>query len=182
MDASQLYTLLNRYGGVRQKNKRFRLVRELCRRKYVQFIRYEGEPYLSVRPDIQPVGRYRQQIECFWILLDYLGQVDEHEATGMAFPIRMRIQEREYDIGFVEQGAERYYAKEMSRGGDRKYILVVEDADMIPALQSDNIAAITTIGKKKAISYYTIGGDDNEDGTALPGDCGERNQTAAGVD
>ena len=144
----------------------------------MQYIRHDGEAFLSTRPDILPVGRYRGQFECFWILPDYLDQVDEHEATGMLFPIRMRIQGREYDLGYVEKGAAEYYAREIRRGGDRKYILVVEDADMVPALQGENIAAIATISPKKKIQYYTFGGDAREDGTALSGD-GEAGDGAA---
>lgn len=158
LHSGQIYSLVKRYGGIDRKRKRFQFVKAMCKARYILRIHQDGEEFLSVRPGIQPTGRYQHQIECFWVLLDYLDQVDEHYATGTAFHIAMRIGEREYYIAYVQKGSERFYEREMRRGGTKKYILVVEGVEQIPSLKSDKIASYAHINAKKEVEYYTMGG------------------------
>jgi hypothetical protein len=144
-----------------QKNKRFQHIKKMCERHYFRHFMHNGIRYLSARPDLLPEDRYRQQIMCFWVLLDYLDQVDEHCATGMVFPIHMRIEDREYGIAFVEKESERFYQKETRHGRNMKYILIVEDEAMISRLRGDQIAAFATISDTREVRYYTMEGDDD---------------------
>ena len=81
LDSAQLYLLLKRFSPYSRK-KRMQLCRTLCHTQYARQISANGRNYFILRPGIKIEGRLKQQICCFWILLDYIDKVDRHFATG----------------------------------------------------------------------------------------------------
>lgn len=160
LEKTQIYNLLKRVGKLK-KNQRHGIVRGLCKQWHIHEIVYEGRNYLANRPKLLPTGQYKKQIVCFWILLDYLTQIESHYATGTFSRISLVINKKDYDIIYVEKGSESLSVGNIQKAGETSFIVVVEDSSQIPLIRSDKIRMYATVSKSE-VTYYTMkGGADN---------------------
>ena len=157
LDGAQLYALLKKHGQL-SKNERHYIVKSLHMRNLARRISHGGRNYFIGAPGITPTGKYRAQIVCFWVLLDYISRVDKHHATGTFSRISMEIDSRDYDIVYVKIGQERLCNTNMRTGGDTRYFVIVEDVSQIPLIKGDNIHTFATVSEEGKIEYYAKDG------------------------
>lgn len=128
----------------------------LCQEYYAARIAFEGRTYFVRHPKIQIKGRLRQQIRCFWVLLDYLDRVDRHYASGTPSSlISMEIDGRDYSILYAERGKERMCSYQMAQGGATRYFVVVEDTAQIPLIKGEQIHAFALLDERNSVKYYS---------------------------
>lgn len=157
LDSAQLFVLMKKSDRL-SKRQRHSIGKNLYQRGFALQIIYGGRKYYAKSPGIDPTGKYRLQIICFWVLLDYICKVDKHYATGTFSRISMEIDDRDYDIVYVKKGQERLCNSNMRSGGDVKYFVVVEDVKQIPLIKGDKIHTFATVSAKGQVEYYSQGG------------------------
>lgn len=154
LDCAQLFTLLKKHSEIPDKQRR-KLELAICGRKYAHKIKHADRTYLVARPKISlKKGQYREQIICFWILLDYIEKVDRHYATGTFSRISMEIGDKDYSIVHVLPGLERFCNSHMEKGGETRYFVIVDDPKQIPLIESDKIHTFATVNETGRIEYY----------------------------
>ena len=160
LDSAQLYLILKRFGNVPDRRRK-QMMRQLCQQQYAKRFKHEdGRTYFVRRKRIQVKGRLRERVMCFWVLLEYLDQVDRHCSTGTSSSlITMEIGGRDYSILYAAPGKERMCSYSMTIGGVTRYFIVVEDTNQIPLIQGDQIHAFVTISDKRKVQFYTTQGD-----------------------
>ncbi|WRS28455.1 DUF5697 family protein [Oscillospiraceae bacterium MB08-C2-2] len=154
LQGTQLYVLLKRHAGL-SKNNRHKLFRALCRQWHIHELELSGIKYLAQQKELQPVGRYAAQIACFWVLLDYFDQVERHFATGSFTRISIEIAGQDYSIVYVANGEERLCMENMKKGGDTRYIAVLEDTGQLPLIHDKKLRAFAVVSTIGEITYYT---------------------------
>ena len=155
LDSAQLYLLLKRFSPYSRK-KRLQFCRALCRSQYARQMESEGRHYFILRPKIKIEGRLKQQVCCFWLLLDYIDKADRHFATGTpGCLISMEIAGRDYSILYAEQGKERLCSYLMEQGGTTRYFVLVENLSQIPLIKGGQIHAFAMLDEKNTIHYYS---------------------------
>ena len=157
LDSAQLFVLMKKAPHI-NKRRRHYIGKSLYARGFARTITYGGRRYYTASPGILPTGKFKAQIVCFWVLLDYICRVDKHGATGTFSRIYMEIDGRDYDIVYVEKGQERLCNANMRAGGDVRYFVVVEDAAQIPLIKGDKIHTFATVTEQGKVDYYTQGG------------------------
>lgn len=154
LDSAQLYILLKRFSPYGRK-KRLQFCRTLCHTQYARQTEYGGRNYFILRPGIKIQGRIKQQVSCFWVLLDYIDKVDRHFATGTPGSlISMEIEGRDYRILYVEPGKEKMCSYLMEQSGMTRYFIVVEDLAQIPLVKGGQIHSYVLLDEKNTIHYY----------------------------
>ena len=154
LDSAQLYILLKRFSPYGRK-KRLQFCRALCHTQYARQTEYGGRNYFILRPGINIQGRIKQQVSCFWVLLDYIDKVDRHFATGTPGSlISMEIEGRDYRILYVEPGKEKMCSYLMEQSGMTRYFIVVEDLAQIPLVKGGQIHSYVLLDEKNTIHYY----------------------------
>ena len=154
LDCAQLFTLLKKHSEIPDTQRR-KIELAICGRKYARKIRYADRTYLVAGPKVSlNKGRYKEQIICFWVLLDYIDKVDRHYATGTFSRISMEIGEKDYSIVHVSPGLERLCNSHMEQGGETRYFVIVDDPAQIPLIQGDRIHTFATVSKTGQIQYY----------------------------
>lgn len=163
LDSAQIFSILKRYGKVSLKTRR-RIMRRLCQEQYANRIKHaDGRVYFIRRKRTEIKGRLREQIMCFWILLEYLDKVDRHCATGTASSlITMEIEGRDYSVLYAESGKEKMCSYSMETGGVTRYLVVVEDVAQIPLIKGDQIYAFATIDEERTVRFYTVSKEDRD--------------------
>lgn len=155
LDSAQLYSLLKRYSDFSRK-KRLRFCKALCTAQYARWVEIGDRRYFTVRPGVRIEGRLRQQISCFWVLLDYFDRVERHFATGTPGSlISMEIGGRDYSILYAERGKERACCYSMEQGGETRYFVMIEDLSQIPLIKGNRIHAFAILDEKNTIQYYS---------------------------
>lgn len=154
LDCAQIFTLMKKYGGIADRQRR-NIEKAMCVRQFARKFTYAERSYFVGYPNINvKKGRYREQIICFWILLDYIDKADNHYATGTFSRISMEIGNRDYDIVHVSKGCERLCISHMNQGGETRYFVVVDDIEQIPLIHGDKIHTFATVSKTGTIQYY----------------------------
>ena len=154
LDSAQLYILLKRFSPYRRK-KRLQFCRALCHTQYARQIESGGRNYFVLRPSIKIQGRLKQQVSCFWVLLDYIDKVDRHFATGTPGSlISMEIEGRDYSILYAQLGKEKMCSYLMEQSGMTRYFIVVEDLAQIPLVKGGQIHSYVLLDEKNTIHYY----------------------------
>lgn len=166
LQQSQIFSLIKRFGNYDRK-ARYRLVERLKEQWHIHTVIHSEEKYLANKASLLPESRYKKQITCFWILLDYFSQVDSHYATGTFTRISMEIAGKDYGIVYVEKGQEQLCMSYIRKGGDALYIVVVEDTVQIPLINSYKIRTFATVGKYGGIEYYTVRSNENGSNTGI---------------
>ena len=156
LDSAQLYALLKKEGQM-SKNQRHYIVKSLQTRGLARQMSQGGRKYYVVAPGIAPTSKYKAQIICFWVLLEYIGKVDTHYATGTFSRIGVEIDGRDYAIVYVEKGQERLCNANMQAGGDVRYFVVVEAVEQIPLIVGDKIHTFATVSGEGKVEYYSQG-------------------------
>lgn len=155
LDCAQLFSILRRYGRMNYA-KRSKLANAMCHGQYAKKIAYEGRTYFISRPMVRIEGRLREQVRCFWVLMDYLDRVDRHYASGTeSSAISMEIEGRDYSILYAEKGKERLCSYRMEVGGVTRYFILVEDLEQIPLIKGKHIHAFALLDGKNAVHYYS---------------------------
>jgi hypothetical protein len=127
----------------------------MCGKKYARKIKYDNRTYFVGGPKVSlKKGRYKEQIICFWVLLDYIDKVDRHYATGTFSRISMEIGNKDYSIVHVGPGLERFCNSHMERGGETRYFVIVDDPAQIPLIKGDKIHSFATVSQTGQIQYY----------------------------
>jgi len=159
LDSAQLYSILKRLGNIADGTRK-KMMRRLCQQQYAKWLKHEdGRTYFMRRRSIEIKGRLWEQIMCFWVLLEYLDQVDSHCATGTPSSlISMEIGGRDYSIIYAKPGKEKMCGYSMKTGGVTRYFIVVEDTNQIPLIQGDQIHAFATISEKRKVTFYCESG------------------------
>ncbi len=99
-------------------------------------------------------------VSAFWVLLDFLDQVDFH--TSSDFPVAISLFTEggdAYDIITIAPGQENTmnHALWYVKGEDLpKRLVVVEDPEQIPKLKISNVAGFCTVASDGEVSYYHI--------------------------
>ena len=154
LDSAQIYTLLKRYSSY-SRRQRMHFCRRLCDAQYARKTQLGDRSYYILRPNIRVEGHILHQIRCFWILIDYMDQVDGHYATGTpGCLISMEIDGRDYSILYVEKGKEKACSYQMGRGGVTRYFVMVEELSQIPLIKGDQIHAFALLDEKNTVHYY----------------------------
>jgi len=154
LDCAQLLSILRRYGGMNY-SRRYKIVRTMYYGQYIRKITAFDRTYFISRPGIEIKGRIRQQIFCFWLLMDYLDRVDRHYSTGIAgCPISMEIDGRDYSIMYVERGKEMACSYQMECGGVTRYFVLVEALEQIPLIKGEQIHAFAMLDGRNTVHYY----------------------------
>ena len=153
LDSAQLFVLMKKTKML-NKRQRYHIGKKLLLHAYARKITQNGRNYYTRAPGLLPIGKYRAQIVCFWVLLDYIDKVDKHSATGTFSRISMEIGGRDYDIVYVEKGQERLCNANIKCGGDTRYFVVVEDAAQIPLIKGERIHSFATVSEAGQVEYY----------------------------
>jgi len=154
LDCAQMFTLMKKHSEIPDKQRR-NIELAMCKRKHARKIRYAGRTYLVGGPKISlKKGRYKEQIICFWVLLDYIDKVDRHYATGTFSRISMEIGNKDYSIVHVSPGLERFCNSHMEQGGETRYFVIVDDPGQIPLINGDKIHTFATVSETGKIQYY----------------------------
>lgn len=155
LDCAQLFSILRRYGRM-SSAKRSKIIRAMRYGQYAKKITYEDRTYFISRPKVQIQGQLKQQVRCFWVLMDYLDRVNQHYATGTPnCLISMEIENRDYSIFYVERGKERLCSYQMEQGGVTRYFILVEDLEQIPLIKGEQIHAFALLDEKNTVHYYS---------------------------
>ncbi len=155
LDSAQLYILLKRFSPYGRK-KRLQFCRALCHTQYARQIECGGRNYFVLRPGIKIQGRIKQQVSCFWVLLDYIDKVDRHFATGTPGSlISMEIEGRDYSILYAQLGKEKMCSYLMEQSGLTRYFIVVENLAQIPLIKGGQIHAFVLLDEKNTLHYYS---------------------------
>lgn len=155
LDSAQLFVLMKRADYL-NKRQRHHIGKSLQARGLALKTARDGRNYFAKGPGLSPTGKFRAQIVCFWVLLDYIGRVDSHHATGMFSRITMEIDGRDYNIVYVKKGHERLCNANMRAGGDTRYFVVVEDVAQIPLIKGDKIHTFATVSDTGRVEYYSL--------------------------
>ena len=124
--------------------------------QYARQIESGGRNYFVLRPGIKIQGRLKQQVSCFWVLLDYIDKVDRHFATGTPGSlISMEIEGRDYSILYAQPGKEKMCCYLMEQSGRTRYFILVEDLAQIPLIRGGQIHAFVLLDEKNTIHYYS---------------------------
>ena len=156
LDAAQVFSFMKRFGEFATKGSRKQASRALRGKYHMNWLEHGGRRYFSAYPRLLPIGRYRHQIACFWVLMDYFKDVGIHYSCGTFFQIHMEIEGKSYQIGYVEQGAETLCNAHMAAGGDTRYVLVLEDLSQRKLLHPGKITSIATVPQDGKVLYYRI--------------------------
>jgi len=154
LDCAQVFTLIKRHGGITAKNVKKRFENELIHQHFVRKVEYADRRYFMKHPNVRIKGRIKEQIICFWILLDYIGKADRHYATGTFTRISMEIGDKDYSIVHVPVGAEKLCSSNIAKAGETRYFVVVDDISQIPLIKGENIHSFATVSKTGRIQYY----------------------------
>lgn len=155
LDCAQVFSLLKRYGGYGRK-ERMRICRAICWAGRAKEIKASDRRYLVRSSKIIPEGKILQQVRCFWVLLDYIGQVDQHYASGTPSSlISIEIGGRNYSILYAELGKEKACRYQMERGGVTRYLILVEVVSQIPLLKGEQIHAFALLDERNTVHYYS---------------------------
>ena len=154
LDSAQLFVLMKN-SKLLNKRQRHYIGKSLSARGLALKITQNGRNYFAKAPGISPTGKYHAQILCFWVLLDYIGKVDCHTATGTFSRISMEIEGRDYDIVYVKKGQERLCNANIARGGDTRYFVVVEEAEQIPFIKGKHIHSFATVSETGHVQYFS---------------------------
>ena len=112
--------------------------------------------YFVRRFQVKIEGEIKKRIQCFWVLLDYMNQVDQHYASGTPSSlISMEIDGRDYSILYAETGKEKLCNYQMERGGVTRYFVVVENLSQIPLIKGEQIHAFVLLDEKNTVHYYS---------------------------
>jgi len=156
LDCAQIFTLIKRYSDVNHK-QRLHIANAICREYYGQEIDFEGRPHYIRHKSIKIGSRFKQQIMCFWVLMDYLDRADKHYSSGTPSSlISMEIDGRDYSILYAAHGKEQMCSYSMEKGGVTRYFVIVEDVSQIPLIKGSQIHAFVTIDERKKIKYYSV--------------------------
>ena len=154
LDCAQLFGLLKKYGGYKKRG-RIDICRQMRMKKYAYRIADQDRKYYVKNPRISITNRLKRQIKCFWVLLDYLDQADQHFASGaLSSLITMEIGGRDYSILYAERGKERVCNYSMERGGITRYFVLVDDLSQIPLIKNEQIHAFAMLDEKNTVHYY----------------------------
>lgn len=154
LDCAQVFTLMKKHSEIADKQRR-NIELAICNRKHARKIKYADRTYLVGGPKISlKKGRYKEQIICFWLLLDYIDKVDRHYATGTFSRISMEIGDKDYSIVHVSPGLERFCTSHMAQGGETRYFVIVDDTGQIPLIEGDKIHTFATVSETGKIQYY----------------------------
>ena len=124
-------------------------------KKYAYRIADQDRKYYVKNPRISITNRLKRQIKCFWVLLDYLDQADQHFASGaLSSLITMEIGGRDYSILYAERGKERVCNYSMERGGITRYFVLVDDLSQIPLIKNEQIHVFAMLDEKNTVHYY----------------------------
>lgn len=155
LDCAQIFSLLKRYGGYNRK-QRMRLCQALCRSGHARELKVNNRHYFVRRFQVKIEGEIKKRIQCFWVLLDYMNQVDQHYASGTPSSlISMEIDGRDYSILYAETGKEKLCNYQMERGGVTRYFVVVENLSQIPLIKGEQIHAFVLLDEKNTVHYYS---------------------------
>lgn len=156
LDCAQLFVLMKKSGQLNKRQRHY-IGKSLCDRSRALRITLGDRKYYAKGPGISPdKGKFRAQIICFWVLLDYIFKVDSHSATGTFSRISMEIDGRDYDIVYVKKNQEKLCNANMKRGGDTRYFVIVEDTSQIPLLKGDKIHTFATVSETGGVEYYSM--------------------------
>lgn len=154
LDCAQLLSILRRYGRM-PYNQRYKVIRSMYRGQRIRKITFQDRTYFISRPGVEIKGRIKQQILCFWVLMDYLDRVDRHYAAGTASSvISMEIEGRDYSILYVERGKEKACSYQMECGGVTRYFILVEALEQIPLIKGTQIHAFAMLDERNTVHYY----------------------------
>lgn len=153
LDCAQIYALMKRVGQLPKRRRQY-IAKSLCARGFALKIAEGDRSYFIRGPGLFPKGKYRTQIICFWVLLDYIDRVDSHHAAGMFSRISLEIDGRAYGIMYVKQGQERLCNANIRSGSDTRYFVIVEDIAQIPLIKGDKIHSFATVSEKGEVEYY----------------------------
>lgn len=156
LEQAQIYRFLRVIGHVERSKARDKIVRRLKEQWNIHELTYGGRKHIASRPDILPVRRYKGQIACFWVLMEYIERIDSHYATGTFSRISMEIGARDYNIVYVEPGQERLCVANIAQGGDTKYIVVVQGKEQIPLITGDKIHIFAIVSPHGETEYYEV--------------------------
>jgi hypothetical protein len=155
LDSAQVFALMIRAWQL-SKHRMEYIAKSLCARGYALKVVEGDRSYLARSPGIMPTGKYRAQITCFWVLLDYIDKVDSHFAAGMFSRITLEIGGRNYGIMYVKAGQERLCNANMRSGGENRFFVVVEDVSQIPLIKGDNIHTFATVSEQGKVEYFAL--------------------------
>lgn len=156
LDSAQLYVLLKRHRQI-SKKKRYYIIKNLYMQNLARRVLIDDRSYFVRGPGISPTGKYKSQIICFWVLLDYIHKVDNHHAVGTFIRISMEIDGRDYAIAHVKNGEERLCNANIRAEGDVRYFIIVEDVSQIPLIKGDKIHTFATVSEQGKVEYYSKG-------------------------
>jgi hypothetical protein len=155
LDSAQIYALLKRAGQLPRRRRQY-IEKSLTARGFALRITDGDRSYLARSPGLTPTGKYRAQIICFWVLLDYIDKVDSHFSAGMFNRITLEIGGRNYGIMYVKKGQERLCSANMRAGGENRYFVIVEDVSQIPLIKGDKIHTFAIVSAQGKVEYYAI--------------------------
>ena len=155
LDAAQVYALMKRAGQL-SRRRRLYIAKSLCARGYALKLVEGDRSYFARCPGLTPTGKYRAQITCFWLLLDYIDKVDSHNAVGTFNRISLEIDGRSYGVMLVKRGQERLCNANIKAGGDIRYFVIVEDVSQIPMINMDKVHTFATVSEHGQVEYYAI--------------------------
>ncbi len=155
LDSAQLFVLMKRAGAL-TKRQRHHVGKSLQARGLALKTTSDGRNYFAKGPGLSPNGKFRAQIICFWVLLDYIDKVDSHNAVGMFNRISLEIDGRSYGIMYVKKGHERLCNANMRAGGETRYFVVVEDVSQMPLIKGDKIHTFATVSAQGKVEYYLM--------------------------
>lgn len=156
LDSAQLFSLIKQNSNL-SKKARARVVRSIRNWGTTYYIEIGNRRYYAKNPHIKPTGRYMAQIKCFWVLIQYIGKVDSHNAPGTFSRIAMEIEGRSYGIVYVPGGSERLCVSHMRRGGDIRYFVVLDQPEQIPLVIAEKVHAYATVSDEGQVEYYPVG-------------------------
>ncbi len=113
------------------------------------------EPYYCAAPD--NMGNVDWTLfAAVWVLADFIGQVEYHSIGDFPAKIIFFADSEVYEIVYIAQGREVLVTQALKNSGEppSRYLVIVDSAEQIEALQIPNVNGYCTVSLEGDVEYY----------------------------